>query len=143
MCWTVYEIKIEFYEMTRKILNSFTNRDILTQFKGSETKSAHMDLFMGWYKKQDIFQILDKTYYKERAKTFEGFPLYQEGFHQRLIYYPTIKNFVSSKYFPNSVEDNIRQLYALPNTQVKDQRVKKFEKGKEHQRTSKETTKML
>ena len=38
------------------------------------------------------------------------------------------------------MEDNIRQLYALPNTQVKDQRVKKFEKGKEHQRTSKETT---
>lgn len=30
MCWTVYEIKIEFYKMTRKIIDSFTSREMLS-----------------------------------------------------------------------------------------------------------------
>ena len=62
------------------------------------------------------------------------------------MYYPTIKNFVSSKYFPNSVEDNIRQLYALPSTQVKDHRVKNTRKGKstkDHQKKPPRCSRLL
>ena len=65
-----------------------------------------------------MFQLIKKKEFKHEARSLDDQPLYRQQFYQRLIYYPLLQNFIVDKYFPNNIDDNIRQLHSLKDIDV-------------------------
>jgi hypothetical protein len=99
--------------MIKKVLIAYTDSKLLLEFKGAKKDSRHMTNFMRWQTRKDIFQLLKKKEFKESARNLDDQQYFKQEFFQRLIYYPLLQNFIMEKYFPNSLDDNIRQLHGL------------------------------
>jgi len=104
----VHEVRLEFYKMIRNVLVAFTTDKMLNKFNGANLASRHMTKFIKWQDKHDIFLLINKSHFKHEAKTTDDIPLYKQPFYQRLIYYPILQNYIADKFFPKSVEDNIK-----------------------------------
>ena len=113
----VQKVKLEFHKMIKQTLMAYTNgvtRDLMVEFKGNETQSGHMAKYIKWYPQRNIFMLLDKDKFKHEAKSYYGELMYRQTYYQRLIYYPSVQNFIHDKFFPQSVLDNIRQMHTFP-----------------------------
>lgn len=105
----VQEVKLEFYKLIRRAIIAYTDKDLLIDYKRANQQSRHMTNFMKWqHYNRDIFMIINKKNFKTQAKSLDGKLLYNQSFYSKLIYYPFMQNFILDKFFPNSVDDNIR-----------------------------------
>ena len=74
----IYQVKMEFYKLTCKIIQSFTTDKMLgvssspnhsSLFRGKDSESGHMALYLKWYARRDISYLIDKKHFKQEAKS--------------------------------------------------------------------------
>lgn len=109
------EVKLALFDMVREILQYYIKPQLIKDFKGSKTRSGHMPNYLYWQMSMDIFSLIDREQFK-RLREPEGA---RSTFYVKLVLYPSIQNFLCDKFFPQSEEDNLRQLCALPSATFK------------------------
>lgn len=89
MYFKVYQVKLEFYRLNTMMIQTFTDEKALNvggqsqgaNFKGANSSSGHMSVFLNWYPRQDIHQLINKKHLKEQAKLDGQF----DSFYRRAL----------------------------------------------------------
>lgn len=103
MYFKIYQVKLEFYHLTTKMIQTFTDDQVLrskvsedkmltgSRFKGAKSSSGHMSLFLNWYPRQDIHCLINKRQLKDLARNIDG---QLDSFYRRALQNSTIQNFI-------------------------------------------------
>ena len=58
-------VKMEFFKMVRGILAQYIKPELLTDFKGSSTRSGHMPNYLCWSMSLDIFHLINRDAFRK------------------------------------------------------------------------------
>lgn len=94
------EVKMAFFEMVRGILQAYIKEELLTDFKGANTRSGHMPNYLFWQMSMDIFHLINREAFKKVKDA--GAAASRQTFFVKLVYYPSLQNFLCDKFFPQS-----------------------------------------